>query len=87
MDNKITIGFRLEDEFGNKYSQESTFEVFTSLGDRDIDMIGGQLNCFLKQCGYIRRNDNIFMEDITDEEYEALADYLMELREERKQCE
>jgi len=35
---------------------------------------------FLKQCGYVRKNDFIFMEDITEEEYEALAVYLDELR-------
>ena len=84
MENKLTIGFHLVDEFNNRYSQESSVEVFTDLGETDLDVIGKQLNIFLKQCGYVRYNDNVFMEDITDEEYEALADYLKELREEKR---
>ena len=80
MDNKLTIGFHLENEFGELYTQSSTVEVFTDLGDTDLSVIGEQLNCFLKQCGYARYNDNIFMEDVTDEEYDALMDYLMEYR-------
>lgn len=82
--NKFTIGFQLENEFGELFTQSSTVEVFRDLGDTDISVIGEQLNCFLKQCGYVRRNDNIFMEDVTDEEYDALADYLEELREDKK---
>lgn len=50
----------------------------------DLDVIGRQFNIFLNQCGYVRHNDNIFMEDITDEEYEAIADFLEELREGKK---
>ena len=86
MENKLTVGFHLENEFGDKYSQESSVEVFTDLGETDLSVIGEQLNCFLKQCGYPRKHDNILMEDITDEEYDALAGYLDELREEKKSC-
>lgn len=77
---KITISFGYSDEFGNSYSQSSTVGVFHDLGERELDVIGEQLNTFLSQCGYIRKNDNILMEDLSDEEYEALADYLEELR-------
>ena len=80
MDNKITIGFNLENEFGEKYSQSSSVEVFTDFGETDLSVIGEQLNCFLKQCGYIRRNDHILMQDVTEDELEALEDYLCELR-------
>ena len=81
MENKITISFGLVDENGDRYSQESTFEIFYDLGDSALDAIGRKFNSFLKQCGYCRANENIFMRDITDEEYEALEDYLTELRE------
>lgn len=84
MDNKISIGFQLENELGELYTQGSTVEVFRDIGDTDITVIGEQLNCFLRQCGYARRNDYIFMEDVTDEEYDALADYLEELRGDKK---
>lgn len=86
MDDKLTIGFHLVNEVGDKFSSESTLEVFHDLGDTDLSVIGDQFNVFLKQCGYVRRNDHIFMEDITDEEYEAIADFLDDLREEKKSC-
>lgn len=86
MENKLTIGFHLVDECGKEFSNESTLEIFRDLGDTDLSVIGDQLNSFLKQCGYVRYNDHILMEDITDEEYEALADFLDELREEKKSC-
>ena len=78
--NKMTIGFILESERGDKFSATTTADVCRHLGDTDIDFIGEQLNAFLKQCGYIRENDYIFMEDVTEEECMALADYLAELR-------
>ena len=79
-DNKLTIGFTLDDEFENHFSQTSKLEVFRDLGETEVDTIGTQLNVFLKQCGYIRKNDNIFMEDLTDSEYDAIADFLDDLR-------
>ena len=78
--NKITISFNFENEFGDKFSATTTSEIFSELGDTDVGFIGEQLNIFLKQCGYVRKNNFIFMEDITEEEYDALADYLTELR-------
>ena len=61
MNDKLTIGFNLETEFGDKYSQYSTMSVCYDLGDTDLSVIGDQLNCFLKQCGYIRSNDHMLM--------------------------
>ena len=78
----LTISFELTDEFGNHYKSESTSQIFESLGENDLDFIGEQLNIFLKQCGYSRKNDCIFMEDITEDEYIALDEYLSELRKE-----
>ena len=77
---EIEIGFHLIDENANEFSQKSSMEVFTDLGDSALDTIGRQFNNFLRQCGYIRPNENIFMEDITDQEYEALADFLQDYR-------
>lgn len=79
-DKKFRIKFELTDEFGNDYINESRVDVHYDCGERELDVIGEQLNVFLKQCGYVRKNDYIFMEDITEEEYEALAVYLDELR-------
>lgn len=80
MNNQITIGFTLEDRCGNVFSQSSAVEVFEDLGETELDVIGTQFNTFLKQCGYTRYNDNILMEDLSDEEYDAMVDYLCDLR-------
>ena len=84
--NKLTVGFNLIDEGGNSFYQSTTTEVYRDLGDTDLDIIGRQLNCFLRQCGYARENSNILMEDITDEEYDALAAYLENLRGKSPSC-
>ena len=39
-EDKITLKFELTNEFGDHYSQESRFEVFTDLGENEIDRIG-----------------------------------------------
>ena len=77
---RIKIGFTLTDHFGNEYSATSNVEVFESLGERDLDVIGEQLNTLLRQIGYIRSRDCMLLEDLTEEELEALYDYLQELR-------
>lgn len=80
MSHEINIGFSFKDEFGHVYTQNSSVEVFTELGDNDITVIGRQLNCFLKQCGFYRPNDYILMDSITEDEAEILSDYLIDLR-------
>lgn len=80
-ESKIKIGFTFTDRFGNEYSATSEVEMFDSLGYSEVDAIGDKLNVFLRQLGYPRNNDNILMEDLTDEEHEALLDYLYEIRE------
>lgn len=80
-EDKITIEFRLVSEFGDEFSSSTTSHVFNELGETDMMFIGEKLNTFLKQCGYFRKNDYIFMEDVTEDELTALEDYLAELRE------
>lgn len=78
--NKITIGFHFENEFGDSYDNTSKVEVYTDLGDTELSVIGEQLNAFLIQIGYVRKNGNIFMEDLNDEEYDAVTEFLAEYR-------
>lgn len=85
MSHNIKIGFVFENEFGHKYKQTSEIEVFNELGENDLSTIGRQLNCFLKQCGFAREKDNIFMESVSEEEMEALWDYLTDLREDKNE--
>lgn len=77
---KIRIKFELNDELKNYYSAESAFEVYEDIGDSVLDEMGKQFNIFLRQAGYIRPNDYLFMESITDEEYDAIEDFLNEYR-------
>ncbi len=82
-ENDIKIRFEFTDGFGNFFTQESKFEVFPDMGETIIDRIGEQLNVFLKQAGFCRKNDYIFMEDVNDDEYGALSACLNSLREEK----
>lgn len=77
---KIRVKFELNDELKNYYSAESAFEVYEDIGDTVLDEIGKQFNIFLRQAGYVRPNDCLFMESITEEEYDAIEDFLKEYR-------
>lgn len=79
----ITIGFRFVNEFGESFNAESSVSP-TDFFD-DIDLIGQKLNCFLRQVGFCRQNNNILMNDLSDDELEALSDYLEEYRASRKE--
>lgn len=76
----ITIGFNYINECGEHFSASSEQTVYESLGDRTIDLIAEQFNCFLRQIGYYRPNDNILVEDLTDAEYDYLCEKLDEYR-------
>ena len=77
---RITIGFLYIDPCGNKFKSLSEIEPFYDQGEDDIVTIGKQLNNFLRQAGFIRPNSYMFMEDLTEYEYDAIQDYLAELR-------
>lgn len=77
---KFTICFECENEFGSHFKQESTVELFPDIGVGELDVIGEQLNTFLRQMGFIRKHDLIFMDSVTEEEQELLGDYLDSLR-------
>lgn len=81
---RITIGFKYIDQYGNKYNSETTTEVFYEFGDDELTTIGRQLNVFLKQISFPRHNDWILMEDLTEKELWALQDYLTDYREEKR---
>ena len=83
---RIQLSFGYSDEdTKNTYTASSDFEVYSEF-ETPLEAIGRQLNAFLRQVGYFRANDNIFMEDITDDEYEFLDNCLSEYRNGQK-CE
>lgn len=79
----LTIGFTYEDStIGTEYAAKSTFPVFESLGETDLELIGTKIKCFLDQVGYYgMRNDYMLMESLTEEEYDAVIDFLEKYRE------
>lgn len=81
-DEKITIGFEFTDEYGDHYSASSSFVPFE---DNHLLAIGECLNNFLRQLTYHRPNDYIFMQDITEDEYEELELHLKEYRKSHKE--
>ena len=82
-DHLITVGFHYVSELGHEFKAESKTTYIPEFGETELSMIGGCLNAFLRQIGFYRRNDWMLMEDLTEEEYDALTDYLQELRHER----
>ena len=80
---RITIGFSFTDQLGNMYSNQSSVEVFYDMDENELDVIGRQLDAFLKQCGYYRKNNNILMESLSDDEYDAVTSFLWDYRNER----
>lgn len=65
------------DEFGNYQEMRTRSDWYHEMGS--LVELGRMFNLFLKQLTYPRNNDLIFMEDITEDEYEfldsALGDY------------
>lgn len=80
---RISIGFSFTDTYGNSYTANTETEVITDV-ENEIDIIGEQLNAFLAQCGYIRNNGFMLMNDLTKEEVGLLTDYLDKIRNKRK---
>lgn len=82
--NRVRIKFEATDQFGNSYVQENNVELHSDLGYCFTDEVGRLLNLFLKQMTFQRRNDCIFMEDVTENEMDALYDFLQEYRKGRE---
>lgn len=77
---KIKIGFSYTDQFGNHCDTKIEKEVGYGIHETSLDALFKSFNTFLKQCGFVRENDYILTEDITEEEYDLLYTYLYKLR-------
>ena len=76
-DNTFRIAFTYERN-GESYYSDSTVDICP--GDTELDTIGDQFNAFLSQIGYVRENPCMFLEDVTDDELEALEQFLIDYR-------
>lgn len=80
-DNKeISIRFSADIRDGGYYEARSDFDVFYDLGENQLIEIGKAFNTFLKQCTFGRKNDYLFMEDVSEDEYDFLQNALERYR-------
>ena len=77
----ITIGFSLStNAYDGKYIMKSQIPIYYEVGNTPIEEIFSQFNIFLKQAGYVRPNDYILTESLTEDEREELEYHLSEYR-------
>lgn len=77
----ITIAFSLLTNVPEgEYKLESTIPIFYEAGNTPIEEIFSQFNIFLKQAGYVRPNDYILTDSLTEDEREELECHLSEYR-------
>lgn len=77
----ITIGFSLlTNEHDGKYKLKSQIPIYYEAGNTPLEEIFSQFNIFLKQAGYVRPNDYILTDSLTEDEREELEYHLSEYR-------
>ncbi len=79
----IKFSAKFTNEFGHKFKVSTKTETYTSMGEDELRVIGNVMSDFLRQIGYIQRGDTILMDSLTEDELEAVQDYLFEYRKER----
>lgn len=76
-DNKeLSIRFAADIRSGGYYEARSDFDIFYEDGENQLVEMGKAFNNFLRQCSFVRKNDYLFMESVTEEEYDWLLDAL-----------
>ena len=73
-----TIGFEYDDHQGGVYSAKSSWR--TEENKYLLFDLGEQFNTFLKQIGFVRHNDYLLMEDLTEDEEIYLRGVLKKYR-------
>lgn len=79
----IKFSAKFTNEFGHKFKVSTKTETYTSMGEDELRVIGNVMSDFLRQIGYIQKGNTILMDSLTDDELEAVQDYLFEYRKER----
>lgn len=72
----VTLRMEYDGAQHNNYKMEVNEPIWEEFGENEIAWFGRHLNNFLRQIGYIRRHDVIFMEDVTEAEADMLGEYL-----------
>ena len=80
-DTRTTIKLYFRNEFGSEYEISQTANTYPDLGEDEISILARTINLFLRHIGYpVFDKDMVFLESITEDEYDMLQDYLFELR-------
>ena len=79
----IKFSVKFTNEFGHKFKVSTKTETYPSMGEDELRIIGDVLSDFLRQIGYSQRGDTILMDSLTENELEAVQDFLFEYRKER----
>lgn len=81
----IKFSAKFTNKFGHKFKVSTKTETYTSMGEDELRVIGNVMSDFLRQIGYIQKGDTILMDSLTEDELEAVQDYLFEYRKEREE--
>jgi hypothetical protein len=82
----IRLKMEYENEFGHTFTMENKVDVYSEFGNDILDEFARQINKFMEQIGYLSFNkDKIFLESVTEEEYDYLIECLDEYRENKEE--
>lgn len=79
----IKFSAKFTNEFGHTFKVSTKTETYPNMGEDELRVIGNVMSDFLRQIGYIQKGDTILMDSLTEDELEAVSDYLFEYRKER----
>lgn len=74
----IKIGFTYTNEFGHTYSATNCDDLLCD--ETEWEHIARHLSSFLKQIGFSIKGDYLLMEDVTEDEYCAVKEFLDDYR-------
>lgn len=81
----IRIEMRYTDEFGNTTALDKETNIYPDQGNDEIDEMERFVNNFLRAVSYSSFNkDKVILESVTEDEYEAVQDFLWDLRNDMK---
>lgn len=82
-DQREAIKLYYRNEFGGEFEISETRLMYPDMGDDTIMAFAKTINLFMRHIGYSFDKDYVFMESVTEDEYEQLQWYLNELRSEK----
>lgn len=80
VDPMIRYRFEFTNEYGDEYSLENKVTLLRDVGDSEELELARAINLFMKQIGYSYDKDMIFLESVTEDEFDYLADCLFDYR-------